>query len=285
MVMPAWDENGPPEYNPQAAVDTARQQALTVQQQSKPKPTGSNTNTVLQVPRPWSAITVDTSSPQGVGEASNYLSVDWQYNMTPTDAMASYDLLNQGGGDPLNTEALTVAIAKAMGHGKTPGGVFDDAVKAAAVSTENGTRMSVAEALLGLAGKYGVTGGNGPDSSGGGSRSGGGGGGGPVIDRVVNLTDPGTARTLLDQSLSQYLGRKASVDEIEKFTKALTRKEMANANTADVVGTTQINRGGFNAAAFADRFASRQEGVPEYQAATSLLDTFIGSLQNPNEVV
>lgn len=127
---------------------------------------------------------------------------------------------------------------------------------------------------------------DGPGSKGpgGGGRSGGGGGAAPITDSI-NLTDPGSAKLMLDQALSNYLGRKASEDEIAKFTGALTQKEMENPNHVAVAGQTQVQSGGFNPQAFADSWASKQKGVPEFQAATGLLDTFIGSLKNPTKVV
>lgn len=126
---------------------------------------------------------------------------------------------------------------------------------------------------------------NGPSTSGGsGSRGGGGGGAAPITDSI-NLTDPGSAKLMLNQALSNYLGRKASEDEIAKFTGALTKKEMENPNHVAVNGQTQVQSGGFNPQAFADSWASGQKGVPEFQAATTMLDTFIGSLQNPTKVV
>jgi len=126
---------------------------------------------------------------------------------------------------------------------------------------------------------------DGPGTGGSGSRGGGGGGGAAPITDSINLTDPGSAKLMLDQALSNYLGRKASKDEIAKFTGALTQKEMENPNHVAVAGSTQVQSGGFNPQAFADSWASQQKGVPEFQAATGLLDTFIGSLKNPTKVV
>jgi len=115
---------------------------------------------------------------------------------------------------------------------------------------------------------------------GGGSRGGGaGGGGGPTITGQVNLTDPGTAKILVDQALESYLGRKANDREIAAFTGALNKKEMESPKTSEIVGTTAVTSGGFNPSAFAEQYAQGQEGTGEYQAATTFLDTFISSLK------
>lgn len=110
-----------------------------------------------------------------------------------------------------------------------------------------------------------------------------GGGGGPT--QAINLTDPGSAKIMVNQALSTYLGRTANEQELAAFTKALTAQEMANPRKSTVAGDTQITSGGFNPQAFAQEFAQGQEGAAEFQAATGFLDAFIGSLKNPNEVV
>jgi hypothetical protein len=93
------------------------------------------------------------------------------------------------------------------------------------------------------------------------------------------LTDPGTAKILVDQALESYLGRKANEREMSAFTAALNNKQMQSPSTTDVVGTTAVSSGGFNPSAFAEQFAQGQEGAGEYQAATTFLDTFVSSLK------
>lgn len=112
---------------------------------------------------------------------------------------------------------------------------------------------------------------------------GGGGGGGPT--QQVNLTDPGTAKQLINQSLQQYLGRDATPVELKNFVAALNKGEMQNPRTTGVSGSTAISAGGFNPATFAQDYAAGMEGAGEYQAVTSALDSFIGALSNPVKVV
>jgi hypothetical protein len=107
----------------------------------------------------------------------------------------------------------------------------------------------------------------------------GGGGKGPDITKSISLTDPQTAETLIDQALQQYLGRKASVAEVEDFRKSLTRAEKRAPVEVDVVGgDTSVRSGGFNPAVFAQQYAEGMEGAAEYQAATTFLDAFIGAI-------
>jgi len=99
------------------------------------------------------------------------------------------------------------------------------------------------------------------------------------------LTDPGTAETLINQALQQYLGRQASDIEIKQFRKALRKAERKSPTEVDIEGTTQITKGGFNAATFAQQYAEGMEGAAEYQAATTFLDSFIDSLGAKVDVV
>jgi hypothetical protein len=132
--------------------------------------------------------------------------------------------------------------------------------------------------------------------SGGGAAGAAGGGAysGPVtstqITKSENLTNPSTARSLIKQSLTSYLGRDATEDEQNSFLKALNAAEKRSPSVTKSVSTTTpgvgtsrtesetSSRGGFNPSTFAEEYAQGQEGAAEFQAATTLLDTFIGSL-------
>jgi len=117
----------------------------------------------------------------------------------------------------------------------------------------------------------------------------GGGGAGGVsssISKSVQLTDPTTARGLIDNALSSYLGRKANTKEQQAFFKALNVQEQRNptiTSTTSVSGkgsssSSSTTTGGFSPSTFAQEWAAGQEGSGEFQAATSLLDTFIKSI-------
>lgn len=116
--------------------------------------------------------------------------------------------------------------------------------------------------------------------AGGAGGSGAGGSGAPAIKGQVNLTDPGTAKLLVDQALESYLGRKANERELMAFETALNKREMKSPTSTEVTeGGIAVSGGGFNPSAFAEQYAQGQEGAGEYQAATTLLDTFVSSLK------
>ena len=132
-----------------------------------------------------------------------------------------------------------------------------------------------------------------------GGRGGGGGGGGysgPTTtmqtSKSVNLTDPTTARGLIKGALSGYLGRDATDVEQQSFLRALNAAERRNPTVTKATTTTTpqgvaqttvesetMSMGGFNPSTFAEEYAQGMEGSAEFQAATTLLDTFIGSLK------
>jgi hypothetical protein len=106
------------------------------------------------------------------------------------------------------------------------------------------------------------------------------------FQKSVRLTEPGSARKLVDTALGQYLGRAATPEEQKTFLKALNVQEQADPTMTKSVtnsagrtsSTTSTTTGGFDPAVFAEEYAQGQEGAGEYKAATSLLDTFIKSI-------
>jgi len=104
-------------------------------------------------------------------------------------------------------------------------------------------------------------------------------GGASAPTKAVNLTDPDTANTLLDQALGTYIGRAANDTEKQMFRKALKEHELKNPSKTTIQGDTAIKSGGSNSATFAKDFAQQQEGSAEFTAATSLMDTFIDALK------
>lgn len=116
----------------------------------------------------------------------------------------------------------------------------------------------------------------------------GGAGGGPTyaIQKSVNLTDPSTARGLVNQAMENYLGRKATSKEQQTFMQALNaQEEMAptiteqrTSRSGRASSTTSRTTGGFNPATFAEEWAAGQQGSAEFQAATTFLDTFINAI-------
>lgn len=127
-------------------------------------------------------------------------------------------------------------------------------------------------------------------------NGGSGGSGGPFssVNRVVSLSDPGTASQLINRALSGYLGRQATDIESKAFLQALNVQEKQNPTITTTKGysdgsgnssSSQTVTGGFNKDAFAERFAKSQQGYAEYQAATTYLDAFIGALESDSRVI
>jgi hypothetical protein len=80
--------------------------------------------------------------------------------------------------------------------------------------------------------------------------------------------------------------------EQNSFLKALNVQEKRNPTVTkstsvttpqgqgkSMVESETMSQGGFNPSTFAQEYAQGMEGAAEYQAATTLLDTFIGSLK------
>lgn len=110
--------------------------------------------------------------------------------------------------------------------------------------------------------------------------------------KSINLTDPMSARKLVDDALEGYLGRRATAQEQETFLASLNKRErQAPSITTQVATSTPqgpamttvesevMSEGGFNPSVFAEEFARGQQGSAEYQAATTYLDSFIDALR------
>jgi hypothetical protein len=96
------------------------------------------------------------------------------------------------------------------------------------------------------------------------------GGSGSRTSRVVNLTNPDDARSLVNGALQQYLGRDATPEEVAEFTKALNQAERKN----PLVTTPTQRSGGVSAGQRAIDFARSQEGSAEFLAETQYSDWF-----------
>jgi len=127
-----------------------------------------------------------------------------------------------------------------------------------------------------------------------GSPGSGGAGGGPSTavykDEIVNLTNPSTARGVLDSALGKYLGRMPSPKEYKSFVGALTMAEDASPNTSERVvrnsgGTNQTittkgkTGGGVDRNQFATEFAKSDEDFAETQLSTTGVQAFLGMLK------
>ena len=220
----------------------------------------------------------------------NVSSTAQKYGLTPVNVSSSDPLVWMGEGQapqplsqvknayaflsPRAAKKFNSQLDKLFPYGWQPGWVrtqWEEASNLAAQATAQGEKIApldVFDNLIKNSAAAAVA-----------SRGGGGGGGGPAAPtKTINLTDPGTAETLVDQALQGYLGRRASNKEIMEFRKALTRAEKGAPSEVNVSGDTATRSGGFNPATFAQQYAEGVEGAAEYQTATTFLDSFIGAL-------
>lgn len=107
----------------------------------------------------------------------------------------------------------------------------------------------------------------------------------------VNLTNPMTARGLLDNALGSYLGRMPTRQEYKSFLRALNMGEEAaptiNETTTRSSGGGSVQRvtskgrteGGFDQRQFATEYAKGQEEYAETQVSTTGLQAFLELLK------
>lgn len=125
-------------------------------------------------------------------------------------------------------------------------------------------------------------------------RDRGGAGGGPSVtsysEEQVNLTNPSTARSVLDSTLGRYLGRSPNTKEYQAFLQALNANEEASPSMSQRVtrssgGTNQTvttkgkSSGGVSREQFASEFVKGEEDYAETQLSTTGLQAFLGMLK------
>ena len=154
------------------------------------------------------------------------------------------------------------------------------AVTQAATQYALGNKVTPWDALTSYVAKS-VKDGTAPSSTNGGFSAG-------YRDTQVNLTNPSQARGLVNNALSQYLGRTATDKEQQAFLAALQQQEKANPNVTTgsrsynsrgaSTGTSATQSGGIDPAQFAQEWAQSQEGSAEHMAATTYMDAFVNAL-------
>lgn len=130
---------------------------------------------------------------------------------------------------------------------------------------------------------YKQSGGPGLNAYGAGGKGGGAGGPKTSTSTSVSLTDPDTARGLIENAIGSELGRRPTEKEYATFMKALTTYAEANptvtttnSNSGKGFSTSsQKSSGGYNAQQFAKDYANAQEGAAETDVATTGFDAFI----------
>jgi hypothetical protein len=242
-----------------------------------------------------------------------------------TNTLAGVNFVSQPGQPLLNTwydkadvegqfsslswmdQLLFEATAKSISSRSTGGGLFTDMVNKSAYMSTVGNRVTPQQLMYEIAAQRGIINEDGTvdlalvkqltgDKSG--SSSSGGGSGpkyGTSVDTAISVphTDPDTAKGLVNQALSTYLGKEASPEELDKFIASLQQHSAENADmttrttTTSPGGSTQSSQstGGINAQQYAVDWARAQEGSAEFQAASGYFDEFIQAIQNPMDVV
>ena len=99
-------------------------------------------------------------------------------------------------------------------------------------------------------------------------RGGGRGGGG--VSSVVDLTNPSDAQLLVDNALTQYLGRRATAEETKTFRKALNIAETKN----PIVTTPTQRSGGVNRDLIAREFAESRDDAAEFMVQSQFMNWF-----------
>lgn len=107
-----------------------------------------------------------------------------------------------------------------------------------------------------------------------GRRTGGGGGGSSAYNGPVartDLTNEFDAEVVLNQALSNYLGRAAKDSEVAAFKQKLNATEASNPTVSTPVGHNAVTSGGVNPQQVAKEFAMGQSDYAETQASTTLM--------------
>ena len=91
---------------------------------------------------------------------------------------------------------------------------------------------------------------------------------------VVNLTNPSDAKLLVDQALTQYLGRQATEEESTQFHALLNQAETRNPQVA----TPTSRSGGLNPQQAAKEYAMSQGDAAEFAANTQYMDWLMAKI-------
>jgi hypothetical protein len=282
---PGWPAT-PPEGVTAFTYGGTEQEGATASGQQQTGPSGTAT---VWNQKAWSSIFPNSSDLATIGAMSDINSSFWNDWQTKTVANAAFSML------PSRQQEQFNAVARALGNGRTGRGLYQDYVQQSSVYGEDGTAAAPI-ALLQL--EYGdLIAAMGTDGADGGEYT------GPTsasrTDVTTKLTDPMTAKGLLQESLKKYLGKEPSAEELSGFMSALNSYEKDNATVTKAASTTtpdaanhstnttqsSMTTGGTDPAQFAEDYARSQEGSAEFQAATEYMDAFLTAIKNPLDVV
>lgn len=110
------------------------------------------------------------------------------------------------------------------------------------------------------------------------------------VSKSVDLTDPTQAKAVINDVLSQMLGRAANPEELSQFTATLNAAERANPevttttgtyDAGDLVSTSSVTSGGVDRGQILQDRAMNLPDYGAFQAATTYADALFRAIQSP----
>lgn len=249
-------------------------------------------------PVPLNVGTTTVAQINAASDPNSYIYNTWY---DKSDVKSNFKLL-----DP-NLQILYTAVAKSYSKRSTGEALFEDLVDQSGYQSTIGNRVGPHQLIYQIASQRGILGADGTfnaskwlkdfekDRESGGARYGT--TTSTATQRSVTLTDPDTARMVVNTALEAYLGKSATPEQEAEFMKALKQHEKKSARVTTQTGTTttspggsvsstsSMTRGGSNSQQFAADWAMSQEGSAEFRAATDYMDAFMNALKSSTDVV
>lgn len=239
--------------------------------------------------RPWEDVTVDTSTAQGVANASDYGSPTWNQPTDATDVVTDWELLTK------EQRASVTQAALAIDYRGTGRALWERAVAVSARTVAQGDNYRTPWDIINSQAPGSDGGSSGSSSSGSsgssGSRSSGGsssGGGyaGPQTSTSRQFADRASLTDLADQVAMEFLGRGVTKEEMDRIEK---RVKIYEQNHPDVTvsqgGVGVSNSAGTQGASAAgrqdviERIIAKNPEYGDYQKATTLMGMFNNALE------
>lgn len=203
--------------------------------------------------------------------------------MTSSKAQLMYNSLDAQA-MRLTSDYTTAQLGHDKWNNATRQSYYNKALQEAQTMTKMlGRPVTPWEIMQGVVGEYQSR----ADSGGGGT------GGGPTstYSEATQITNPMTAKRLLDETLRQVLGRAANEQESANFLKALNTYEQDNPTISQAYSSGGANarqkssqKGGTDPTQFAKDYARSREDAAEVAASGTYLNAFMQSLENPMEL-
>ena len=178
-----------------------------------------NSQGYAYMPRPWERVTVDTSNPRGVANASNYGSSTWNEEVAAPDVVTEWEMLDPDIQDQVD------AIAKSIDYRGTGRSLWERAVGASELSVRQGNPRTVWDFIRDRAAEAG--GGDDPRGTGPRGRGPGGGGGGGAVPMPAGRD---AIKRAMDTMALDLIGRTLSEDEVDRYYSQYVKQFGKNPN-------------------------------------------------------